>query len=438
MKIGSVGDVRGTKKEIDKICPTLAANGNPAGSYLTTCKYNEGSYNEENDCFLASGPDRCLQWIWHTVNNMRMDNINYTTYGGYGQCEAKNNTRNIWGDENCNRWVNNSPTLCDGSNYQQNCAKKCAERICGAIKEKSECKSKCSWRWGAYGRCEIGDESLTNFDDDFCNLLDCTTDASKKHCAKKCTEVACSTIGNAADCKSESKCMWRRDVAYYPEAHPFSIRQCNDTYRESKGNGYEYSTKQEAKNACEASELRLCAKHEIIDKDLCSYGWTSDADVGYPMAHGIAWYDHRANHKDPNIQKTKYWCGGRKDGWRDGGLRKAKAFCCAEGPERKEHRFIEGRISHNDTNYADNTRLFVKMCDNNLSFEWFWKHKYQKQNIDCAHEDGILVCDIDQRYGVQQGMKPYYNTFRMNGPRSGVWGRNGIIEGRLTLDEDLY
>ena len=134
-------------------------------------------------------------------------------------------------------------------------------------------------------------------------------------------------------------------------------KNCDDTYRELKGNGYEYSTKQEAKNACDESGLCLCAKHEIIDKDICSYGWTSDADVGYPMAHGIAWYDHRANHKDPNIQKTKYWCGGRKDGWRDGGLRKAKAFCCAEGPERKEHRFIEGRISHNDTQYADNTRL---------------------------------------------------------------------------------
>lgn len=296
---------------------------------------------------------------------------------------------------------------------------------------------------GCHGYCDKGKNGINDYPNDWSKESEFDKSCSNINNVSDHTYIPVCTVARVGgdicrcglspdDCK-----VWMHTDEYESFENIPEDKNCDDTYRESKGNGYEYSTKQEAKNACEESELRLCAKHEIIDKDICSYGWTSDADVGYPMAHGIAWYDHRANHEDPNIQKTKYWCGGRTDGWRNGGRRKAKAFCCAKGPERKEHRFIEGKISHNNTNYADNTRLFVKTCDNNLSFEWFWKHKHQKQNIDCAHEDGILNCDIDQRYGVQQGIKPYYNTFRMTDPRSGVWGRNGIIVGRLTLDEDL-
>ena len=419
------------------------------------------------------GDDDCNRWV--------NENPISCTWGNYKENCAKKCTelKNIWGDDDCNRWVNENPISCTWGNYKENCAKKCTELTCGAIKDASNCiLSECEWTtrgytkhsdkscWGVYkssqGRMGYegpGSSTRVRKGQRHSPMTHRKANTVAK-CQKLCDEDAtCQAINfhprkklcytytghhnktrltkdpQNGVCTAQSAKFQKNYYDLYLKPHNASF--CADTYVTSKGKGYEYSTKKQAKDACEASGLRLCAKHEVIDKDICSYGWTSDADTGYPMAHGIAFYDHRANHKDPNMRRAKSYCGGRKDGWRNGGQRKAKAFCCAAGPERKKHRLIEGKISHDNTDYADNTRLLVKKCDNNLSFEWFWKHRHQKQNIDCVHENGKLNCNIDQRYGAQQGIEPYYNTFTMEDPRSGVWGRNGPNAGKFTLNEDL-
>ena len=39
--------------------------------------------------------------------------------------KSSNGLVNNWGDADCNSWVDSNPSLCDGPNYKENCAKKC-------------------------------------------------------------------------------------------------------------------------------------------------------------------------------------------------------------------------------------------------------------------------------------------------------------------------
>ena len=117
--------------------------------------------------------------------------------------------------------------------------------------------------------------------------------------------------------------MYRVGAKRYKTLHVVNA----DPYAKTVG-GYEYD-KPQAEAACKAQGLRLCRKHELMDKDVCNYGWTENAGTGYPMANGVEWYDNKENHENPEERKKKGWCGGRRDGWRDGGEnRKAAAHCC--------------------------------------------------------------------------------------------------------------
>ena len=109
-----------------------------------------------------------------------------------------------------------------------------------------------------------------------------------------------------------------------------------DPYVKTLG-GYVYGTPHTAEQACSAEGLRLCRKQELIDKNICTFGWTSDAGTGYPMANGKAFYAEKASHANPEERKKKGWCGGNTNGWRAGGYsRKAAAHCCKNYSEDGE------------------------------------------------------------------------------------------------------
>lgn len=77
--------------------------------------------------------------------------------------------------------------------------------------------------------------------------------------------------------------------------------------------GYQY-TYDQAKQACQKEGARLCSISEIINKDICSAGWTSNKIRGYPMANGGS----------PG-------CGGKEPGWRTWSTNlnnKGSAHCC--------------------------------------------------------------------------------------------------------------
>jgi len=85
------------------------------------------------------------------------------------------------------------------------------------------------------------------------------------------------------------------------------------------GGGYTFP---DAKEVCASNGGQLCNKADIIDKDICIYGWIAEGESGYPMAH--------ANSKTPG------GCGGTTPGWRSSGQRysesnklsSAGAHCC--------------------------------------------------------------------------------------------------------------
>ena len=100
-------------------------------------------------------------------------------------------------------------------------------------------------------------------------------------------------------------------------------------YKNTLG-GYKY-TLGGAKEACAKEGARLCKKSEIMDKDICSAGWTADGVRGYPMANGVKWYDTR--NASSSLRYTKNYCGGRSNGWRTWSTdpnNKGSAHCCYE------------------------------------------------------------------------------------------------------------
>ena len=91
---------------------------------------------------------------------------------------------------------------------------------------------------------------------------------------------------------------------------------------------YQY-TLSEADKVCKNKGLRLCAISEIIDKNICNAGWTSDRIRGYPMVTGIEWYDKK--YANPNTRYQAGWCGGRSNGWRTWSTNpnnRGSAHCC--------------------------------------------------------------------------------------------------------------
>jgi len=75
-------------------------------------------------------------------------------------------------------------------------------------------------------------------------------------------------------------------------------------------------TLDQAKEACRKDGARLCSKNEIMDKNICSAGWTADGIRGYPMADG-----------------GSRGCGGSRKGWRTWSRNpksKGSAHCCYE------------------------------------------------------------------------------------------------------------
>jgi hypothetical protein len=76
-----------------------------------------------------------------------------------------------------------------------------------------------------------------------------------------------------------------------------------------------------AKEVCIKEGGELCNKADIIDKDICIYGWTADGGSGFPMANANA--------------ETSWGCGGPTPGWRAGmsswesnDVNGAGAHCC--------------------------------------------------------------------------------------------------------------
>jgi hypothetical protein len=76
-----------------------------------------------------------------------------------------------------------------------------------------------------------------------------------------------------------------------------------------------------AKEFCAKDGGQLCNKSDIIDKDICVYGWVADGSSGFPMANANA--------------ETSWGCGGPTPGWRAGmsswesnGTSGAGAHCC--------------------------------------------------------------------------------------------------------------
>ena len=107
------------------------------------------------------------------------------------------------------------------------------------------------------------------------------------------------------------------------------FRTGESAYKNTLG-GYIY-TLNEAKEACRKEGARLCNKDEIMDKNICSAGWTADGIRGYPMATGVAWYD--ARNSNPALRYSRNYCGGRRNGWRTWSTNpnnKGSAHCCYE------------------------------------------------------------------------------------------------------------
>lgn len=101
------------------------------------------------------------------------------------------------------------------------------------------------------------------------------------------------------------------------------------SYVETMG-GYQY-TLSEADKVCKNKGLRLCDISEIIDKNICNAGWTSNKIRGYPMATGIQWYDTK--YANPSTRYQAWWCGGRSNGWRtwsNNPSNKGSAHCCKD------------------------------------------------------------------------------------------------------------
>ena len=94
--------------------------------------------------------------------------------------------------------------------------------------------------------------------------------------------------------------------------------------------GYQY-TLSEAEKVCKNKGLRLCAISEIIDKNICNAGWTSNKIRGYPMVTGVEWYDKK--YANPDTRYQAGWCGGRSNGWRTWSTdpnNKGSAHCCKD------------------------------------------------------------------------------------------------------------
>ena len=90
-----------------------------------------------------------------------------------GNIETSNGLVNNWGDADCNSWVDGNPSLCDGPNYKENCAKKCTIM---AIKSKKKEFNDLVNKWG--------DADCNSWVDSNPSL--CDGPNYKENCAKKC------------------------------------------------------------------------------------------------------------------------------------------------------------------------------------------------------------------------------------------------------------
>ena len=130
--------------------------------------------------------------------------------------------------------------------------------------------------------------------------------------------------------------------------------------------GYVY-TFEKAKEKCEESGAFLCSKSDIMDKNICSCGWTSDGVTENPVLSSrsySSWFD--SNHKQSMLDSLSAWRAGDWDTtpWMriDLGANKSVIGVVTQGRKNNDQRVTSYSLSysHDDSTYhgVDGGRSF--------------------------------------------------------------------------------